>query len=244
MLNTDPARFKTDGYCLFRDIFDPHQVAEMQQRLTTAIEEASDATPHYYNEPHTKEKFWLDVCSCPRLLDAVESVLGPNIILVFSSMFIKPPRDDTSVAWHQDTTYWASVHGTDVLTVWLAIDDVDHENAPMQVIPGSHRRHQQLDTVKTHGKEWFGNKVEITAEQAASATSLIMNAGSLSLHDSYLIHGGGINTSDRQRAGYTIRFCSTDTAWVDIDQHPIPVYLVRGEPGSRGREYVDLRPAG
>ena len=69
-----------------------------------------------------------------------------------------------------------------------------------------------------------------------------MSAGSLSIHDSHLIHGGSINHSDRRRAGYTIRFCSTDTAWVDVEEHPIPVYLVRGEPGLRGKGYADLRP--
>jgi hypothetical protein len=44
------------------------------------------------------------------------------------------------------------------------------------------------------------------------------------------------------RAGYTVRFCSTDTAWADVAAHPIPVYLVRGEPGTRGETYIDLRP--
>ena len=63
------------------------------------------------------------------LLDAVEAVLGPNLILVYSSMFIKLPGDGTSVGWHQDNNYWPSVHGTDVATVWLALDDADAENA-------------------------------------------------------------------------------------------------------------------
>ena len=51
-----------------------------------------------------------------------------------------------------------------------------------------------------------------------------------------------INHSGRRRAAYTIRYCSTDTAWVDVEEHPIPVYLVRGEPGLRGEDYTDLRP--
>ena len=58
-----------------------------------------------------------------------------------------------------------------------------------------------------------------------------MKAGSLSIHDSYILHGSLANESEHRRAGYTIRYCSTDTAWVDIDQHPIPVFLVRGEGG-------------
>jgi ectoine hydroxylase-related dioxygenase (phytanoyl-CoA dioxygenase family) len=97
-------------------------------------------------------------------------------------------------------------------------------------------------TVKAGEKEWLSQKVEITPEQEASAISLTMDAGSLSIHNSYLIHGGSSNRSDRRRAGYTVRFCSTDTAWADVAAHPIPVYLVRGEPGTRGETYIDLRP--
>ena len=59
-----------------------------------------------------------------------------------------------------------------------------------------------------------------------------MKAGSLSIHDSYILHGSLANESGRRRAGYTIRYCSTDTAWVDMDQHPIPVFLVRGKGGT------------
>lgn len=85
------------------------------------------------------------------------------------------------------------------------------------------------------------SKVAVTPEQEASAISLAMRAGSLSIHDSYILHSSAANQSERRRAGYTIRYCSTDTAWVDTDEHPIPVFLVRGEAGSRGADYVDLR---
>lgn len=241
-INTDPARFPAEGYCLFLDVFNARHVAAMQHHLDMAQRAGFCDTEKYYGEPHVKEVFWLDTCIAPRLLDAVESALGPNLILVYSSMFIKPAQDETSVAWHQDNTYWPSVHGTDVLTVWLAIDDVAEENAPMQVVPGSHADHKELEQVKAKDKEWFSRKAKVTDEMTQGAVSLTMSAGSLSIHDSFLIHGGVANTSDRRRAGYTIRFCSTDTAWVNLEKHPHSVYLVRGECGPRGKDYVDLRP--
>ena len=243
MLNVDPTQFAELGYCLFPDIYDSDHVAAMQHALGVATRAGFGELPSYYVEPHTTEVLWLEICIHPRLLDAVESVLGPNLILVFSSMFIKPTRDDKKVCWHQDNTYWPSVHGTDVVTVWLAIDDVLEENAPMQIIPRSHKGYQELPVTDAGEKDFLSRKVEVTAEQEASAVSLTMTAGSLSIHDSFLIHGSGINTSNRRRAGYTIRFCNTDTAWVDTETHPIPVYLVRGEAGPKGDRYVDLRPA-
>ncbi|MCJ8329108.1 MAG: phytanoyl-CoA dioxygenase family protein, partial [Lentisphaeria bacterium] len=116
-------------------------------------------------------------------------------------------------------------------------------NAPMKVIPGSHLGYKQLEMLDSGKNGFLKKRVDVSPEQEASSVSLTMKAGSLSIHDSHLIHGGDQNTSDRRRAGYTIRFCSTDTAWVDLEKHPIPVYLVRGERGPKGEGYIDLRDA-
>ncbi len=214
----------------------------MQHALEVATRADFLDGANYYGEPHSKESFWLEVCSHPRLLDAVEAILGPNLILVYSSMFIKMPGDGRSVGWHQDNNYWTSVHGTDVVTVWLALDDTNADNAAMQIIPGSHRGYRELDTVAAREEETLRKKVEVAPEVEATAVLMEMGAGSVSIHDSYILHGSQVNESQRRRAGYTIRYCSTETAWVDMDQHPIPVFLVRGERGERGTRYTDFRP--
>ena len=220
--NTNPARYADEGFCLFRDVLPKSEIAVARVELNTMLanlperqvvykdgeNKEVDARPEYLTEPHPKHPFWLELCRHPRVLDAVEQVIGPNLILIMSHLIVKRAEDGLPVAWHQDNTYWHSVQGTDVSTVWLAIDDVAEENAPMQLIPGSHQGYRQLETAKAGEKEWLSKKVEITPQQEASAVSMTMSAGSLSIHDSHLIHGGGINHSDRRRAGYTIRFCS------------------------------------
>jgi non-heme Fe2+,alpha-ketoglutarate-dependent halogenase len=243
MVNTDPKLFASAGYCFFPEVLSPEQTQTMRQRLDEASKAQQLDQPQYFGEPHTKAPYWLNLCRHPGLLDAVEAVLGPNLILVYSSMFIKPADNKKlSVGWHQDNTYWPSVHGTDVATVWLAIDDADAQNSAMQVIPGSHRGYQEQATVPSGENEMLSKKIEATAAMEATAVTLEMKAGSLSIHDSFLLHGSGHNRSGRRRGAYTIRYCSTDTAWVDLERHPIPVFLVRGEPGLRGQGYTDLRP--
>ena len=255
MPNTDPTLFADLGYCLFPNILDPQETATLRRMLDEALvtplphhaaTHRRDATgldrPGYIGEPHARDLRWLDICRHPRILDAVATALGPNLILVFSSVFIKLPQNPTQVAWHQDNTYWPSVHGIDVVTLWLAIDDADAQNAAMRIIPGSHQGHEDLEMVPSGENQSLGSKVVTTTEQEASAVTLAMRAGSLSLHDSYILHGSGPNQSNRRRAGYTIRYCSTDTAWVDVEKHPVPVFLVRGEAGQRGADYTDLRP--
>ncbi len=242
MLNHDPDCFAKEGYCLYPGVFSPEEVESNRRLLNEATEKGMLRNDNYLDEPHSRDERWLEICRQPRLLDAVQSVLGPNLVLVFSSVFIKPPRSVDTVPWHQDNPYWPSVQGTDVVSVWLAIDDADTENSAMMVIPGSHLGYREHATIPSETHDMLSKKIIVTAEMEAGAVTLRMTAGSVSIHDSYLLHSSETNRSDRRRAGYTIRYCSSDTAWVDVDQHKIPVYLVRGEAGERGERYIDLRP--
>ena len=130
MLNTDPAHYDKVGYCFFPEILEQAETTALQHLLNEALSDSADDLdrPGYVGEPHSHNLRWLEICRHPRILDAVEAILGPNLILVYSSVFIKRPHDPTQVAWHQDNTYWPSVHGTDVATLWLAVDDADAEN--------------------------------------------------------------------------------------------------------------------
>ncbi len=89
---------------------------------------------------------WLnDLVRHPRILDAVEDVIGPNILCWGSSFFIKEPRNPGFVSWHQDSTYWG-LDPADVVTAWVALSDSIAANGAMRVIPGIHK----LDQVPHH----------------------------------------------------------------------------------------------
>lgn len=248
--NTDPARFAELGYCLFPDVLSAAEARDLrdllEEALATPLPQLSDRASDrdsYVGEPHVRDLRWLELCRHPRVLDAVESILGPNLILVYSSVFIKQPGSPVKVGWHQDNTYWPSVHGTDVVTLWLAVDAADAANSAMKVIPGSHRGWRELETVDSGEDQMLKRSVPVSPEQEASAVTLAMGAGSLSIHDSFILHGSDANRSGRRRAGYTVRYCSTDSARVDVDSHPHPVFLVRGRSGPRGDGYTSLLPA-
>ena len=212
MLNHDPAYFSKEGYCVFPRVFSQTEVASNQRLLAEVTEAGMLNSPNYLGEPHIQDERWLDICRRPNLLDAVQSVLGPNLILVYSSVFIKPPHSMDTVPWHQDNTYWPSVRGTDVVTVWLAIDDADAENAAMMVIPGSHAGYREHVTVSSQAHEMLDKKIVVTDEMEIKAVTLEMAAGSVSIHDSFLLHASGSNRSGRRRAGYTIRSLSSSRA--------------------------------
>lgn len=101
---------------------------------------------------------------------------------------------------------------------------------------------KELETVDSGAGQRLHKSVPVSKEQEDSAVALEMSAGSLSIHDSFILHGSDENRSGRRRAGYTIRYC-TDTALVDPDIHPHPVFQVRGQAGPRGDDrYTCLLP--
>jgi ectoine hydroxylase-related dioxygenase (phytanoyl-CoA dioxygenase family) len=254
--NTDAAEYKAAGYCLFEGVLRSEEMDAVRTHLDQLVREMPEtmvvykdgehkevaARPEYLTEPHAKQACWLELCRHPRVLDAVEAVLGPDLILIMSHLIVKPPGDGLPVAWHQDNTYWHSVQGTEVGTVWLAIDDADLENGCMQVIPCTHDGYPEMEKFSTGADDLLGLTVEVTEKMAKVAVSLEMKAGSLSLHDSYVLHGSEPNTSDRRRAAYTMRYANAKTVSVNTAEHWVPVYLVRGEGGEHAADYLDLRP--
>ena len=251
--NIDSGRYSAEGFCLFRDVLNEADIAETCVELDIMLadlperqvvykdgeDKEVDARPEYLTEPHPKHPFWLELCRHPRVLDAVESVLGPDLILIMSHLIVKRAEDGLPVAWHQDNTYWHSVQGTDVTTVWLAIDDTDCANGCMQVIPCTHEGYPEMDKISTGGDDLLGLTVKVTPEMEGAAVCLEMNEGSLSVHDSFVLHGSEANASGRRRAAYTMRYANAKTVTVNTAEHWVPVYLVRGEADNT--DCIDIR---
>src|SRR3954453_10570042 len=169
-VNTDPAKYATEGYCFFPDVLSAAEIGAARSELDRAIEnlpakqrvmkdgveKEGDARPEDMPEPHVNSAFWLELCRHPRVLDCVQSVLGPDLVLIMSHLIVKRAGDGLPVAWHQDNTYWPSVNGSDVGTVWMAIDDTDRANGCMRVIPCTHEGYPDLEKIVTDGKDLLG----------------------------------------------------------------------------------------
>ena len=155
------------------------------------------------------------LASHPKVLDAIELALGPNVVLVATHFFVKYPSEPNAqerfVAWHQDVTYWG-FNPPIAATVWLAIDDADVENGCMRGIPRSHRLGQL-----PHGKSTRpGNLLSVNQEvpfesiDETTAVDFPLRAGQASVHDGLLVHGSNPNHSKRRRCGMTIRFTTPE----------------------------------
>jgi len=153
---------------------------------------------------------WLnDLIRHPRILDAVEDIVGPNILCWGSSFFIKEKRDPGFVSWHQDSTYWG-LDPADVITAWVALSDSTAENGAMRVIPGSHKLEQipHRDTFRPENLLSRGQEIVVEVDER-QAKMLELKAGEMSLHHVRLIHGSDPNPSGQRRIGFAIRYIPT-----------------------------------
>jgi hypothetical protein len=153
---------------------------------------------------------WLnDLVRHDRILDAVEDLIGPDILCWGTSFFIKEPRNTAYVSWHQDSTYWG-LEPADIVTAWVALSDSTTENGAMRVIPGSHLRDQipHRDTFAPDNLLSRGQEIMVAVDDREAAT-LELAAGEMSLHHVRLIHGSEPNPSGQRRIGFAIRYIPT-----------------------------------
>lgn len=138
-----------------------------------------------------------------RLLDMVQEILGPNIMLFHDQALFKPARTGGPVYWHQDNAYWRC-KPANLISCWMTLDDVTRENGAMQVIPGSH-----LSPV------WHGNaqtdpllRAKVDASQAVV---LDLPAGGVMFHHCQTLHYTEPNQTDRQRRAFAIHYMNPGT---------------------------------
>jgi hypothetical protein len=153
---------------------------------------------------------WLDeLIRTPAILDAVESLIGPNILAWGSSFFVKEQQDTSYVSWHQDSTYWG-LQPPDIVTAWVALSESTVENGAMRVIPDTHKLDQiaHRDTFAEGNLLSRGQEVEVEVD-ASNAATLVLQPGEMSLHHVRLIHGSDPNPSNKRRIGFAIRYLPT-----------------------------------
>ena len=129
-----------------------------------------------------------DLVTHPRILNVVQDLVGETIICRHSHFFTKMPRDGKRVSWHQDASYWP-LSPSKVVSVWLAIDDVDEDNAAMQVIPGSHLNAQLPFHESSPDEQNVLNQTVRDADNYGDPVSLNLRAGQISLHSDWVLHG-------------------------------------------------------
>jgi Phytanoyl-CoA dioxygenase (PhyH) len=226
--------YRDRGYLIYRGgLFDEARLDELDQIFQQHRAGQRGKLGDEFDTPHFDDPRLLDYLLAPAVLDLVECVIGPNIVLWSSHFICKDPFTGRATPWHEDSAYWRGRldRYDKIMTVWLALDDVGLDNGCMQVIPGSHlaggfsEYHHVDKASNTFASEISGIDVD-------EAVPLELARGECSLHDGRIKHGAAANDSPRRRLGYTMRYLSADVKLVPERNVGHRLWLARGEPGA------------
>lgn len=158
------------------------------------------------------------------LLNAVQDVLGADILIYGTLVFYKPPRDSGYASWHQDSVY-SGLHLAPSTSAWIALTASHRANGCMRVIPGSHKQgslnHANVQDDANLLRR--GERVEMVVDES-QAVDVVLQPGEMSFHQSTIVHGSNPNTSDEPRLGFIVRFVTNRSTHLDR-----PLLRVRGE---------------
>ena len=198
-------QYKDDGFVSPINIFSKEKAKEIREEIELIENKVPGELEKSgrYNA-HLISPLLDEVTHNSKILDAVESLIGRNILVCGTTLFIKNPNEKGYVSYHQDAKY-IGLEPHNWVTAWVAITDSNEKNGCMRMWSGSHK-----DNLKEHDEK-FNEGNLLTRGQTVKdvpkekTTPLILNAGQMSLHHPTIVHGSDLNKSDDRRIGFVIQ---------------------------------------
>jgi non-heme Fe2+,alpha-ketoglutarate-dependent halogenase len=220
--------YNTFGYLMPFDGLGKDEVHDLRNFFEGALEAFQNMGRDSYSisTAHLRFARIHRLLSHPAILSHVSDLLGENLVGWGAHFFCKLPHDGKAVPWHQDAIYWP-ITPTRTVTVWLAIDDANPENANMRFIPRSHL-HGSIDyQLKDDPNAVLNLETKDPLSYGDPPVDVTLKAGQFSMHCDLLLHGSEPNDSDRRRCGLTLRYAATEVkAYYDWHHKGV---LVRGQ---------------
>ncbi len=234
-------QYHREGYLFPIDCLTPEEVAHYRGRLEAFEAEQGDTFGRLPDLVRSKSHLlftWMDaLVRHPKVLDAVEAVIGPNILLYHLTSWLKEPHDGAFVPWHQDGTYFG-LEPAEQITAWIALTDATEEMGCVKLLPGSHAIGQQphRDAVSPGNLLSRGQTIDRKLDYDNFVT-MPLRAGQISLHHTHLVHRSDPNQTDRRRIGIGVSYIPTHCRLVNDAR--VTAALVRGQDNFG---HFDLEP--
>jgi len=246
----DIENYNKDGQITSSFKIDPDIITDIRKTMEKLFVDFPELGMDYVHSLIERDKKWLEFAKTPIVLDLVESVIGPDIIVWGSALFCKKGNGGKATPWHQDGQYWP-IRPLETVTVWIAIDASTTENGCLRVIPGSHSEKKLYDHGKNESdKVVLNQELDINLLPKSEPRDIELESGMFSVHDVYLAHGAEPNNSGKRRGGLTFRYMpssshfdrqlakqqSKDLGVPDISEREL--HLVRGINRHSGNDSV------
>jgi len=239
-------QYENDGWVSPLDVLTAEQVRDCRTRLERWESMRGGSLPaHERSSGHILFPWIDELMRNETILDAVEDLIGPDILCWNSVFWIKEAHSPSYVGWHQDLQYWG-LSNSDVVSIWIALSDASEAAGCMSVIPGSHK--EILGHEETYAKDNLlsrGQELEIDVTQHRTVP-MPLKPGQVSFHNVRTAHGSGPNTTDDRRIGLSFHYMPTTTEQTLSEWDSAS--LVRGEDKHNNFEHCpqpqqDLEPA-
>lgn len=231
--------YHRDGYAHPFTAFDAAQARRYRDLLQAQEHDEGGAlAPDRKRKMHLYLQWVDEIVRNQFVLDAVEDLIGPDILLYHVTLWVKEPRTDAHVSWHQDSTYFG-LDPAEHVTAWVALAESNRQSGCVQVLPGSHRAGQ----VRHREGRAVANMLrgqELAAPDDARIATMELRPGQFSLHHTYLHHNSMPNRSDDRRIGLGLSYIPTRCKCSSRTR--LTASLVRGED-RYGHFDLDPRPA-
>lgn len=222
--------FIRDGYLAAINAMPSGSTAAYAEKCLSFIDEYHEHSSYSqwtYSKSEIVLRWVAELAREKFLLDVVEELIGPNILLWNAFLPIKPPQSTASFGWHQDATYWPIAPLEQVVTAWVALSSVDQQCGGMQMLRGSHLLGPVPHEV-TYDKTSMlrrGQRVCVPVDES-QLVAIDLEPGQASIHHTLMLHRSHANSSDNWRLGVGFNFVSSSVG-------PIPGYrdsatLLRG----------------
>jgi hypothetical protein len=208
-------QYYDEGFVSPIDIFSKNKAYEIRKEIELIEEQMPGELKKSgrYNA-HLISPLLDEVAHDSKILDAIQSLIGKNILICGTTLFIKNPNEKGFVSYHQDAKY-IGLKPYNWVTAWVAITDSNEHNGCMRMWAGSHKEdlkeHDQLfneGNLLTRGQTVNNVPIDKT-------TPLILKAGQMSLHHPTVVHGSDLNKSNDRRIGFVIQsYIGTDVKQV------------------------------
>lgn len=235
MLSSEQHRFYNENGFLFPlKVFTEHETAEFRQQFDEYTAQNQERLRHLiprerravYALTHLSLPWVYRIVSHPRVLDAVEGVLGPNLLVWGSDWFVKFPGDAAFISWHQDGAYWG-LQPANVTTAWIALSASRPESGCMQVLPRTHQTQlPQRETYALDNALSRGQEIALEVDES-KAVALSLAPGEMSLHHIGVAHGSKPNHADYARVGIAVRYIAPEVVQQGSERQI--VQLLRGK---------------
>ena len=220
------SQFQETGFLSAFPVLSADQALHLRANLET-FEAENDGvlTGSLRFKNHLLFKWLSDLIRSPKILDAVEDIIGHNIMVWSTDWWIKEANSPQFVSWHQDSQYWG-LDTDKLITVWVALSPSTIQSGCMRVLPGSHLGPDLVHEETYHDDNMLTRGQSIDDIDEDQAVNLLVDTGQAVLFAFRIAHASYPNQTDDRRIGLAIRYIPPDTQQQFSDQDSAA--LVRG----------------